>query len=211
MATEGTIQGTGAGVEMDDQRDDELDPELDPEVPPIRTERLELVSMTIPFMRALVGRDMLTARAEMGASVPDDLPDLLADFLQYRLGQLSVDPSIRPWLGRAMILTDEAGDRHVIGTIGFHGPPDEQGRVEVGYSVQPAYRRQGYAREAVRAMFDWAHREHGITRFIASISPTNEPSLHLTRGLGFVRTGEHMDEIDGLEHVFEADWPQAEG
>jgi ribosomal-protein-alanine N-acetyltransferase len=177
------------------------------EVAPIRTERLTLESMTIPFMRALVGRDLAAAEAEIGASVPADLPDILADFLQYRMGQLSVDPSIRQWLGRCMVLTDDGGARHVIGTLGFHGPPDDQGRVEVGYSVDQRYRRQGYAREAVAALFDWAHREHGVTRFIASISPANEPSLSLTRGFGFVRTGEHMDEIDGLEHVFEADWP----
>ena len=106
-----------------------------------------------------------------------------------------------------MVLTEPDGARRVIGTIGFHGPPDERRRLEIGYSVQPAYRRQGFAREAVRAMLDWAASEHGIHRFIASISPTNEASLALTRGFGFVQTGEQMDEIDGLELVFEADWP----
>ena len=56
-------------------------------------------------------------------------------------------------------------------------------------------------------MFDWAASAHGIHRFIASISPTNEPSLRLAAGFGFEQTGSHIDEIDGLELVFEADWP----
>ena len=43
----------------------------------------------------------------------------------------------------------------------------------------------------------------GIRRFVASISPRNEPSLTIIRRLGFVRTGEQWDEEDGLEHVFE--------
>ena len=180
-------------------------------VPSVRSERLELESMSVPFMQALVARDLAAAEREIGAHVPAWLPDQLDHFLQYRLAQLAVDPSIREWLGRAMVMTDDAARRRIVGTIGFHGPPDPQQRVEIGYSVDPVYRRQGLAREAVRAMFDWAAATHGIRRFIASISPGNEPSLRLVQGFGFVQTGSQMDDIDGLELVFEADWPQMSG
>lgn len=179
------------------------------DVPSVRTERLELVSMSIPFMEALVARDLAAAEREIGAHVPAWLPDQLDDFLQYRLAQLAVDPSIREWLGRAMVLTDEAGQRRIVGTVGFHGPPDQQGRAEIGYSVDPVYRRRGFAREAVRAMFDWAAVTHGVRRFIASISPANEPSLRLAAGFGFAQVGSQVDDIDGLELVFETDWPPA--
>lgn len=161
-------------------------------------------------MRALDRDDVAAAAREIGASVPDDMPEYLRDFLQYRLAQLAVDPTIRQWLGRAIVWADEDGSRHVIGSIGFHGPPDDQARLEVGYKVEPAYRRQGIAREAVAAMFDWAYREHGIRRFVASISPTNEPSLRLAGGFGFEQVGEQMDDIDGLELVFETTWPRPE-
>ncbi|HJP88782.1 MAG TPA: GNAT family N-acetyltransferase [Candidatus Limnocylindrales bacterium] len=164
--------------------------------------------MTVPFMQALARADVAAAAAEIGATVPEDMPDYLRDFLRYRLAQLAEDPTIRPWLGRAMVITDADGGRHVIGSVGFHGPPDELGRAEIGYKVEPAYRRQGIAREAAGALFDWAYREHGVTRFVASISPTNEPSLRLARGFGFQQVGEQMDEIDGLELVFETTWPR---
>ncbi len=177
-------------------------------VPSILTPRLELVSMSVAFMRALVAYDLEAAGREVGADVPATLTEDLQDFLRYRLAQVEVDPSIVPWLGRAMVLTDEGGGRRVIGSIGFHGPPDSRGRVEIGYRVEPAYRRQGYARESVRAMFDWAASAHGIRRFVASISPANAPSLRLAAGFGFVQTGSHMDDIDGLELEFETDWPR---
>jgi [ribosomal protein S5]-alanine N-acetyltransferase len=163
--------------------------------------------MNLAFMRALVARDAETATHELGAEVGDTMTDDLASFARYRLAQMEADPSVQQWLGRAMVITDPGGRRHAIGTLGFHGPPDAQGRVEVGYRIEPPYRRRGYTSEAVRALFDWAAREHGIRRFVASVSPTNGPSLALIRGLGFSQVGEQMDEIDGLELVFEAPWP----
>ena len=177
------------------------------DIPPIPTERLELVSMTVPFMEALRDGDLEAASRAVAAEVPGWLPGQLEHFLEYRLAQLEVDPSVRPWLGRAMLLADEAGVRRVVGTIGFHGPPDDQGRLEVGYSVDPEFRRQGLAREAVRALFDWAHETHGVRRFIASVSPANEPSLRLVRSFGFEETGSHVDDVDGLELELEVDWP----
>jgi len=179
------------------------------DVAAVKTPRLELVSMSVPFMEALAEHDMAAASAEIGATVPAWLADELENFIKFRLGQLRLDPTIRVWLGRAMVLTEDDGSRRVVGSVGFHGPPDALGRLEVGYSVDPPFRRRGYARESVRALFDWAHATHGITRFVASVSPDNEPSLRLTAGFGFQRVGEQMDEIDGLEYVFETDWPPA--
>ena len=176
-------------------------------IEPIATQRMKLVSMSVPFMRALAARDLAGAELAIGASVPEWLAEQLENFLNFRLAQLAVDPTIREWLGRAMVVETADGQHAVIGSIGFHGPPDSEGRLEVGYSVDPSYRRQGYAREAVEALFDWAHRVHGIDRFIASISPDNEPSLRLAAAFGFVQIGSQIDEIDGLELVFETKWP----
>jgi RimJ/RimL family protein N-acetyltransferase len=174
----------------------------------IRTARMQLELMSVPFMEALQRNDLSAAEREADAAVPADMPHDLHNFLVFRLAQLAVDPSIREWLGRLMVLTSHGGERRVIGSVGFHGPPDEEGRVEVGYRVEPEYRRQGYAKEAVAALFDWAHLTHGIDRFIASISPNNEASLRLAAQFGFEQVGEQMDEIDGLELVFETTWPR---
>ena len=49
---------------------------------------------------------------------------------------------------------------------------------------------------------EWAHQAHGITSFVASVSPTNAGSLAVVRKLGFVFQRETHDDIDGLEHVY---------
>jgi ribosomal-protein-alanine N-acetyltransferase len=181
------------------------------DVPPIRTERFELRSMSMAFMRALVARDLATAETEIGAAVPENLPDTLDHFLQFRIADLSEDPAAQPWLGRAIVLVEDDGSARIVGSCGFHSPPEPDGRVEIGYRVEPAWRRQGIASEAVRALFDWAH-EHGVDRFRASVSPGNVASLAVIGRLGFRQTGVQMDDFDGEELVFELDgWPPETG
>lgn len=177
------------------------------DVPSIPTERLELVSMTMAFMRAVAAHDLAAAARELGAEVPSDLPDDLEHFLAHRIPDLASDPTIQPWLGRTMVWTHPDGRREAIGTIGFHGPPDADGRVEIGYRVALAFRRRGIATEAVRALLAWAEAEQGIHRFRASVSPGNVASLAIIGGFRFRQVGSQVDEIDGLELVFELDRP----
>jgi len=178
-------------------------------VPPIPTPRFELVSMSLGFMRLLLARDLPRAEAEIGAVIPAEMPARLDAFLQFRIADLSVDPAAQPWLGRAIVLTGPDGMRRIIGSCGFHAPPGPDGRVEVGYRVEPEYRRQGVATEAVHALFDWAHGQ-GVDRFRASVAPGNVASLAIVGRLGFRQVGVQMDDIDGEEFVFELDgWPPA--
>jgi ribosomal-protein-alanine N-acetyltransferase len=173
-------------------------------VAPIPTPRFALVSMSLPFMRHLVARDLAAAEAEIGAIVPVDFPDQLDSFLQFRIPDLVADPAAQPWLGRAIVLTEAGGTRRIIGSVGFHAPPGPDGRVEIGYRVERAYRRTGVATEVVRAMFDWA-AEQGVVRFRAAVAPDNAASLAVVGKFGFRQVGSQLDDIDGLELVFELD------
>ncbi len=164
----------------------------------IRTDRLLLPLLT-PAGLAAVARGEVPA--ELDATVSQDWLGDVAWLAERRLEQISKHPDDAPWLLRAIVLAD--GDRPAIGHINFHGRPDERGVPEVGYSLLPEFRGKGYAIEAVRGLFDWARREHGVTRFRASVAPDNERSQNLIGKLGFVRIGEQWDEEDGLEWVFE--------
>jgi RimJ/RimL family protein N-acetyltransferase len=175
------------------------------EVPAIRTPRFELVSMSLEFMRGLLARDLAGAESEIGAAIPPDLADQIDHFLQFRVADLTLDPAAQPWLGRAIVRTEQDGTRRVIGTCGFHGPPDDSGRVEIGYRVEETERRQGVASEVVRALFDWAATEHGVNRFRAAIAPDNTASLAVAARFGFRQVGVQIDDIDGEELVFELD------
>ena len=139
--------------------------------------------------------------------MPEGWPDEHdARFLRLRRDQMRKDPGAQEWLVRAICHREPA--RTMIGHVGFHGKPGvnaakSEDAVEVGYTIFEPYRGRGYATEAVRAVLRWARQRHGITHFVASVSPENEPSLAIVRKLGFVQTGEQWDEEDGLELVFE--------
>ena len=101
---------------------------------------------------------------------------------------------------RAMVLPESG---QMVGHCGFHGPPGVNGpqdpeAVEIGYTVLLPQRRRGYATEAVQALIAWAVTQHKIRRFIASISPSNQPSIGLVTKLGFRQTGTQWDEVRKL-------------
>ena len=167
-----------------------------PTVPPIPTPRFELVSMSLPFMQALLARDIETAAAEIGAAVPADMPDDLEHFLQFRIAR----PERRPD-GPALARPGDRARRRrrarqIIGSVGFHAPPDER---RAGSRSATAWSRpidaRASRREVVRALFDWACREHGVTRFRAATSPDNVASQAVLAPVR-VPPGRHPDGRD---------------
>jgi RimJ/RimL family protein N-acetyltransferase len=174
-----------------------------PDATPIRSERLELVPLTLAFHRRAIVHDVAGAERELGLPVTVELLESVP--ARFRIPQLERDPAELPYLARAMVLRD--GRPRVIGNIGFHGRPDDHGRAEIGYTVLVEHRRRGFAREAVLALTDWGHAEAGVHTCVASVSPGNAASLALVASLGFSQVGDQWDEEDGLELVFERALP----
>ena len=155
--------------------------------------------MTPAFIAAVLEGRRDEAERLLDIVLPDHWPDEDVRYLELWLKDMREAGRFAPWRARAVTLL---GDRHMIGHAGFHGPPNDDGMVEIGYTIFPEYRGNGYATEAARRLLDFA-KELGASRFRASVSPDNSPSLAIIRKLGLEQIGEQMDEIDGLELVFE--------
>lgn len=171
----------------------------------ISTPRLSLRLMTVEFLEASLQGDRERAEALLGLKVsPDWFRE--RDLMKIRLDDCRAGPAYAPFSLRGIGLVSSGA---MVGHIGFHTRPDPAylrpfaaNGIEFGYTVYPAYRRQGYALEASIGMMRWAAREHAVERFVASVAPTNSASTALVKKLGFVRVGEHDDEVDGLEYVY---------
>lgn len=171
----------------------------------IHSSRLELITLSPDFLNVSIKGDLKSASQLIDLVIPNDW--LEAKWvMEIRLAQLRENPALQPWLLRAVGLRET---RTMIGFIGFHTRPGAEylnpyapGGVEFGYTIFPDYRKKGYASEAAQTLMDWATREHGVNRFVVSISPTNEPSLRLARKFGFRKVGTVTDSEDRVEDVF---------
>ncbi len=164
------------------------------------TPPVQILQLDAAALRALADGDL--AAADRTSPVP--LTPYLAGpecsrVWQFRAVQVVEDPASAAWITGVVWDPDR---RLAVGRAGYHGPP-EGGVVEVGYSIDPQHRRQGYARAALRALVERAAREPGVTTVRASVSPDNVASRDLVLSEGFVPVGEQVDEEDGLELVYD--------
>jgi len=172
---------------------------------------LRFAELSAKTMTALLAGDLAAARLEAGVELGELFVEDRAKWLwNYRLKQLETQPEAADWIARAILAepaATESGDgapgEVVVGYAGFHGPPDEAGMVEVGYTVDPRYRRQGYAKAILAALLDRAAREPDVRVVRATISPDNTASLATIASFGFTQNGDQWDEEDGLELIFE--------
>ena len=158
---------------------------------------VQLVRLNLDTMAALIEGDLDRARSLVGAPLTPYLVDQ-AWLWRIRHAQVLADPTSADWVARAALV-----DGEVVGHVGFHGPPNERGMVEVAYSVDPALRRQGHARRLLATAFAWAAADPAVRTVRASIGPDNVASLATIAPFGFVFVGEQWDEEDGRELLFE--------
>ncbi|MFJ8044263.1 GNAT family N-acetyltransferase [Kitasatospora sp. NPDC096147] len=161
--------------------------------------QVSLVKVPRPVMGLLMAGDLPGAVAESGLPLAEyAASEMMRGTWRRRYHQIADDPTSADWVTRTVLSGDVP-----IGAAGFHGPPDERGMVEVGYGVDPAHRRRGYAKAILAAMIRQAEAEPSVTVVRATISPDNEASLATVAAFGFVHVGEQWDDEDGLELIYE--------
>jgi [ribosomal protein S5]-alanine N-acetyltransferase len=169
------------------------------------TPRLVLRLMEREVIDSCLAGDLQRAERLSGTEIPSELLDE-PTALTYARTKLDADPQYQPWSIRAIILR---ANQTMVGHLRFHSCPDPdylhpfaRPAVEFGYHVFSQYRRRGYATEAAHAVMDWAWVTFGVRHFIVCVAPDNEASLAVIAHLGFARIGQHVDETDGIEHIY---------
>lgn len=78
--------------------------------------------------------------------------------------------------------------RH-IGSLHLEIDSREPHRAEIGYVISPDAWGQGYGREALRALTDWAFARLGLVRLFALTDVRNGASIRILEACGYVREG----------------------
>jgi [ribosomal protein S5]-alanine N-acetyltransferase len=96
---------------------------------------------------------------------------------------------------------DEPGGesiKTVIGLCGFTAPPDENGSVEIAYSIAPSYQGKGYATEAAMALIEYAIESRHIRTIRAHTLPETNASTRVLQKCRFKKIGEVRDPENNL-------------
>ena len=161
----------------------------------IATRRLDLAPLSIEALEALIEGNQAALEAATGARFPEPLvaPPLMEDVLPYFRDMLRDDPAAAPWWAR-LIVVRASGE--AAGSIGFTGPPEEDGSVIFGYSVYPTHQRQGIASEAAAGLAAWALEQPGVQVVRATIPPGHVASERVAAHAGLRRTGRIINDPD---------------
>jgi [ribosomal protein S5]-alanine N-acetyltransferase len=156
----------------------------------LSTSRLILIGADAALLLAERGSRAAFAAA-IEALVPSSWPPEHhdKDVIEWVLKSLDLLTPGKPWNMYYIVLRTP---RTVIGTCGFKGPPDQNGCVEVGYSVVQEFRGAGLATEAVKNLISTA-LDQGASEVAAETYPSLTPSLRVMEKCGMTLTGTGVD------------------
>jgi ribosomal-protein-alanine N-acetyltransferase len=152
---------------------------------------MELIAGTSELLRAEISdrqcfAQLLEARVHQAWAQGRDYQEAMASMAQ----RLEDAPEETGWWAWYFVLHNKVtGRRMLIGNGGFKGPPDEDGVVEIGYSLLPPYRNRGYTTEAVEALVTWAFGHPEVARVIAEALAGNTASVRVLQKAGFREVG----------------------
>ena len=120
--------------------------------------------------------------------------------IPYRINQVRKDPKVAKYLLRVAVLRE---NMEIIGSAGFHNLPDENDMIEIGFGIDPTFQNKGYGKQLLYGMWNWVVKQPGVKTLRYTVSPTNVISRQIIQKSGFKLVGEQVDDVDGLEEIYE--------
>jgi RimJ/RimL family protein N-acetyltransferase len=92
------------------------------------------------------------------------------------------------------MLIAERASRSAIGSIGFYGPPDEEGQVTIGYGLVEQYRGRGLGTEALAALIAYCRTRPEVRTILADTEVQNKVSQRVLEksGFTFIRANDEL-------------------
>jgi len=171
-----------AARHVKDEAGDELKPVT------LRTNHLHLIAATFDHVCAEIESPEHLA-CFLGVQIdsgwpPGEYDGNAQEFFRDRLKEGGI--SVVGWYGWYAVLLEAADKPAVlVGAGGYFGPPNEEGEVEIGFSVMPSRRDSGYATEMVKALIINAFTNARVQKIVAHTTPQNAASLKVLMKCGF--------------------------
>lgn len=158
--------------------------------------RVQLIAATLDLLDAEEVSGEELARL-LNVHCPPSWPPMFngPETRQWARDSLYEQPGARGWYSWYIVVDLHQGPT-LAGIGGYKGPPDGEGKVEIGYSVVPELQRRGIASAAVELLCRRAF-DAGIHFVVADTLPELVPSQHVLKRAGFDRLEVIEDRDEG--------------
>ena len=150
---------------------------------------VRLLPATVEYLLALQ-TDPAAFGLLVGSAVPAGWPEF-PESIGFSIDRLRDHPGEADWWMHFFL-----ADEQLVGSGGFVGPPQD-GVVEIGYELAPAFRGRGLGIAAARALVEKAVASGNVTMVLANTLAQENPSTGVLRRLGFTQTLELVDPEEG--------------
>jgi predicted acetyltransferase len=150
----------------------------------IKTNRLIIIPLTGDQLKKYVDSpDELAGDLGLVPStvlMPDEVKDAIRNDLLPKITDKTNDP-----LYHTMWLVVEKKQSAIIGGICFHGEPDENGEVEIGYGTDEPFQNRGYMSETIAGFIHWIDKNKKARVIKAETESNNIASIRVLEKNGF--------------------------
>lgn len=156
----------------------------------IETERTHLLACDTEIMEAL-----LNGNAAIRNLLNLNVPDHWTEFGEREFGYVKErlkESDEKNWWTYLSILKD---GNVLVGSGGYHGKPDENGKVEIGYETAQEFRGRGFAQEMAKALIRHALTFPDVVTIQAHTLAEENASVSVLRKCGM----EFVEEISDPE------------
>jgi [ribosomal protein S5]-alanine N-acetyltransferase len=149
----------------------------------LESQNLKMIFFTVDLLKLITSEKDKLGEV-LNIRVPEEWPGPdIAEILPFMVEELEKGLTGPTWNGFIIHKTDNT----IIGDMGLKDGPNEEGIADVGYSIIPAYRNQGYATEMLRRVIAWAFQEKGIQIVTADCLCDNIGSIRVLEKAGMHR------------------------
>ena len=156
----------------------------------IETERLLLKPFSLDLIRAALTNDN-ELYEKTGIISNCEWPEKdLQEVLEYFQSEI-IKHGITGF--GSWIITNKKNE--IVGSAGFIGEP-KNGVVEIGFGIIPSKRKNGFCREAVLSLINWAMDRNEVNRVIAHCERINKESINVLVNCKFRQMSIENDLIE---------------
>ncbi|RMF76517.1 MAG: N-acetyltransferase [Chloroflexi bacterium] len=158
----------------------------------LQSDRLRLIACPLQVAEFAL-HHAPTITTLLGIKVSQEWPlDEVKNFITWYGEQLAKDKMLLGW---GLWLMVHRADNVIIGDVGFKGRPGKDGTIDIGYSIVPSYRRQGYTIEAASRLMAWALQQPRVRRVTARCLQNNFGSIRVLEKLGMRRVSHEAEWV----------------